>query len=94
MGYFGLDNLNFTGSYEASALNYLTQKASSVSFEYFFIFLLLTIIMCFLYYIGKHINILISHKTGKTTLDTIFDDYDSEEVVKQLQQKETKKKNN
>lgn len=88
VGYYILKDLKFTGGIEAIPLNYLVKEASSISFLYLLLFILLTTAAGFLYYIGKHINILISHKTGKTTLDTIFDDYDSEEVVRELQEKE------
>ena len=88
VGYYGLKELKFTGGIEAAPLNYLVKEASDISFLYLLLFILLTTAAGFLYYIGKHINILISHKTGKTTLDTIFDDYDSEEVVRELQEKE------
>lgn len=94
IGYYALDKVNFTGGIEAPALNYLTKDASSISLIYFIFFILLTALSIFIYYIGKHINILISHKTGKTTLDTIFDDYDSEGVVKKIQEQEETKEEN
>lgn len=88
VGYYVLNNLKFTGGIEATLLNYLIKEASSITFLYLLLFILLTTATVFIYYIGKHINILISHKTGKTTLDTIFDDYDSDEVVRELQERE------
>lgn len=92
VGFYGLKEIKFTGGIEVEALNYFKEAASSISFICFILFILLTITVCLLYYIGKHINILISHKTGKTTLDTIFDDYDSEGVVKKLQEQDEEEK--
>lgn len=90
IGFFGLDSLKFAGGVEAEILNDLKNMASVNSSKYLFIFSGLTILFIFIYNIGKKINIVIAHKTGKTTLDTIFDDYDSEQVVKELQEKDKK----
>jgi hypothetical protein len=84
----GLKSLRFEGGLPVNALTYITEEASKISLKYFIIFLVITISVIVLCFVGKYISILISHKTGKTTLDTIFDDYDSEGVVKQIQERE------
>lgn len=88
IGYAGLKSLKFEGGLPVNALTYLTEKATKISLNYFIILLILTIVAIILYFVSKYISILISHKTGKTTLDTIFDDYDSEDVVKQIQERD------
>ena len=47
---------------------------------------MLTILVIVLYYAGKIMSIRIAHKTGKITLDTFFDDYNREEVIKDMQE--------
>lgn len=88
LAYSGLKSLRFEGGLPVNALTYITEEASKISQTYFIIFLIITISVIILCFVGKYISILISHKTGKTTLDTIFDDYDSEGVVKQIQERE------
>lgn len=81
-------NLQFTGNLTAEVINFIKDIVSEISFKYFIIFILLTFLSTILYFIVKKLNIKISHKTGKTTLDTFFDDYDSDEVVKKLNEEE------
>lgn len=81
-------SIDVSGTKEAAAINYLINEAGSRAFKQFIILLLITIVIIFLYYIGKILSIRISHKTGKTTLDTFFDDYNRDEVVKELQEAE------
>lgn len=88
VGYTGLDSLHFEGGLPVNALEYLTEKATDISLTYAIVFIVLTVVTIILCFIGKYISILISHKTGKATLDTVFDDYDSEGVVKQIQERE------
>jgi len=67
---------------------YIINKIQNVTLKYFLILLISCIIVIITYFIGRMINIHISHKTGKTTLDTIFDDYDSDRVVDEINREE------
>ncbi|MBQ7104621.1 MAG: hypothetical protein IJN90_02060 [Bacilli bacterium] len=77
-----------SGGIEANIVNYFIKEMGIISFKYFIILILITIIIIFSYFIGKYLSIFISHKTGKTTLDTFFDDYNREEVIREIEEKE------
>ena len=70
-------------------MNFIKDMVSEISLKYFIIFISLTLLSIVVYFIGKKLNIKISHKTGKTILDTFFDDYDSDEVVKKINEEES-----
>jgi len=82
--------VNFDGNLSAKVINSIKGTVGQIAFKYFFVFILLTLTSALLFYVFKNINILIARKSGKTTLDTVFDDYDSDEVVKVLQSDEEK----
>ena len=79
-------SIEVSGRKEADAINYLINTAGAEALKQFIILLLITIFVIILYYIGKIISIKIAHKTGRTTLDTFFDDYNREEVIKEMQE--------
>ena len=86
--YFASSFINFSGSFTASIINFIIDKVGILSFKYFMVFLLLAIFDGLFYYIVKHLSILISHRRGVTTLDTVFDDYNSEAVVQEINSRE------
>ena len=79
-------SIDVSGRQEADAINYLINTTGAESLKQFIVLLLITIFVIILYYFGKIMSIRIAHKTGKTTLDTFFDDYNSEEVIKGMQE--------
>lgn len=80
------------GGVEANIINYFISEIGIIAFKYFVVLLLIDIVIIFIYFIGKNLSIFISHKTGKTTLDTFFDDYDRDEVIKQMEELENENK--
>lgn len=81
-------SVDVSGTSTSNVINYIINIIGAESLKQFVILLVLTIFIIFLYYIGKLLSIRISHKTGKTTLDTFFDDYNRDEVIKELQENE------
>jgi len=77
-------NVNFRGNDYAAVLNALLPKLAQHISLYLIINFVITVVCIILWRITKHLNIVISHKRGVATLDTIFDDYDSEEVVEEI----------
>ncbi len=79
---------NFEGTTEALLLNSCMKQLGVICLKSFIILLILAIVFGVLYYLTKHLNIMLSHKKGVATLDTVFDDYNSDEVVKEISRRE------
>ena len=90
--YIVSQNLNFDGRLGAKIINIFMDKIGDISIKYILIFLVLTFFTAILFYLGKKINIFINHKKGITTLDTVFDDYDREEVLKEMHEEKKQEK--
>ena len=71
-------NINFTGTDYANLLNDLMHYFFVTSIEFIVVLGVILFIDAFIYLIIKNINIEKSHKKGKATLDTLFDDYDKD----------------
>ena len=63
-------NINFSGNDLAKILNDIMKSIFTTAIEY-----LVVLVDIIIYLIIKNINIVKSHKKGKATLDTLFDDY-------------------
>ncbi len=90
--YIVAKNIDFSGNVSVKILNILIDDLSVACLKYFVIFIVLCIVCGFLYYIIKHLNIAISHRSGVATLDTVFDDYNREDVVKEITDRENDSK--
>ncbi len=77
-------NINFSGNAYAAILNAMLPKIAQHILLYLIINFVITVACIILWRITKHLNIFISHKRGVATLDTIFDDYDNDEVVEEI----------
>lgn len=86
IGYLITKNITFDGRLSANIINAFMTKAGEITLKYFIIFLIVTILMIILYLLSKKFNIFMKQKKGIATLDTIFDDYNREEVVKEMQE--------
>ena len=84
--YLLASNVNFSGGLIADIVNPFIVVVKELSLKYFIALIVLTLIVVILYFIFKKIKIAISHKKGVATLDTVFDDYNSDEVVKEINQ--------
>lgn len=84
--YLFASNVNFSGGLAADIANPFIAIIKDLSSKYFITLIVLTLIVVILYFIFKKIKIAISHKKGVATLDTVFDDYNSDEVVKEINQ--------
>lgn len=84
--YLFASNVNFSGGLVADIVNPFIAVMKELSLKYFIVLIVLTLIVVILYFIFKKIKIAISHKKGVATLDTVFDDYNSDEVVKEINQ--------
>ncbi|MBR4262479.1 MAG: hypothetical protein IKQ35_03865 [Bacilli bacterium] len=71
-------NIRFTGVDYANILNDVMRQLFSTSIEYIIILAIALFVDIIVYFIIKNINIVKSHKKGKATLDTLFDDYDKD----------------
>ena len=71
-------NIDFSGTDYAKILNDMLGRMFSVSVEYIIILGVILFVDAILFLIIKNINIEKSHKKGKATLDTLFDDYDKD----------------
>lgn len=90
--YLFASNVNFSGGLVADIVNPFVTIVKGLSSKYFIILISLTSGVVVLYFIFKKIKIAISHKKGVATLDTVFDDYNSDEVVKEINQDKEEKK--
>ena len=68
-------NINFSGNDLAKILNDIMGYIFTTSIEYLVVLAILLFVNIIIYFIIKNINIVKSHKKGKATLDTLFDDY-------------------
>lgn len=90
VGYILTTSISFKGRLTADVLNVLEKNLSNIFLEYMIVFILITIVLILLYYISKNIRIAMFHKKGVATLDTIFDDYNIDEVLKEMNESDTK----
>ena len=91
--YLITSNVNFSGGLAADIANPFLSIIKELSLKYSIALIVLTLVIVVLYFLFKKIKIAISHKKGVATLDTVFDDYNSEEVVKEINQDTEEKEN-
>ena len=68
-------NINFSGNDLAKILNDIMKSIFTTAIEYLVVLVIVLFVDIIIYFIIKNINIVKSHKKGKATLDTLFDDY-------------------
>ena len=89
--YLIASNLNFNGGLIADTINLFKTKLATISLRYSIVLFAIAVLVCIIYFIIKRLNIAISHKKGVTTLDTVLDDYNRDDIVKQINDEDNPK---